>query len=59
MKKSIRKSLALILAALEVPEDVDQKLMEGFFQEAPEQAQHLVQIVSKLAAGTIGAASAG
>ena len=37
--------------ALEVPEDVDQKLMEGFFQEAPEQAQHLVQIVSKLAAG--------
>ena len=37
--------------ALEVPEDVDQKLMEGFFQEAPDQAQHLVQIVSKLAAG--------
>ena len=37
--------------ALEVPADVDQKLLEGFLQEAPEQAQRLVELVNKMAAG--------
>lgn len=37
--------------ALEVPEDADQKLMEGFFQEAPDQAATLVELVGKMAAG--------
>ena len=40
--------------ALEVPEDADQKLMEGFFQEAPDQARHLVEYVKKMAAGEAG-----
>lgn len=37
--------------ALEVPEDADQKLMEGFFQEAPDQARNLVERVEKMLAG--------
>lgn len=37
--------------ALEVPEDADQKLMDGFFQEAPDQAATLVELVGKMAAG--------
>ena len=36
---------------LEVPEDADQKLMEGFFQEAPDQAHMLVDLVEKMGAG--------
>lgn len=36
---------------LEVPEDADQKLMEGFFQEAPDQAHMLVELVEKMGAG--------
>ena len=37
--------------ALDVPEDADQKLMEGFFQEAPDQAHMLVELVGKMGAG--------
>lgn len=37
--------------ALEVPEDADQKLMDGFFQEAPDQAHMLVELVGKMGAG--------
>lgn len=37
--------------ALKVPEDADQKLMDGFFQEAPDQAAMLVELVGKMAAG--------
>lgn len=36
---------------LEVPADVDQKLMEGFFQEAPEHSSHLLEVVRNMAAG--------
>lgn len=36
---------------LEVPEDVDQNLMEGFFQEAPEHASQLVGLVLQMAEG--------
>lgn len=41
--------------ALEVPEDADQKLMEGFFQEAPDQARHLVERVERMVAGEANA----
>lgn len=34
--------------ALEVPEDVDQKVLEGFFQEAPDQATYLVKLIRNL-----------
>lgn len=37
--------------ALTVPDDVDQKLMEGFYNEAPGHARELVELVSKMAAG--------
>lgn len=37
--------------ALEVPEDVEPQLMEGFFQEAPTQAGELVQLVLQMAEG--------
>lgn len=37
--------------ALEVPGDVDQKLMEGFYNEAPGHARELVELVSRMAAG--------
>lgn len=37
--------------ALEIPADVDQKLLDGFLQEAPEQAHRLVELVNKMAAG--------
>lgn len=37
--------------ALELAEDVDQRLMEGFFAEAPEQASYLVQLARNLAGG--------
>ena len=37
--------------ALEIPADVDQQLFNGFLQEAPEQAQRLVELVGKMAAG--------
>jgi len=36
---------------LELPADVDDKLLEGFFQEAPEQAQHLIALARTIAAG--------
>ena len=38
--------------ALVVPEDVDQKLLEGFVQEAPGQARHLVGLIRNMADGT-------
>ncbi|MDO4795590.1 MAG: response regulator [Brachymonas sp.] len=41
--------------ALEVPEDADQRLMEGFFQEAPGQAATLVELVGKVGAGEASA----
>jgi chemotaxis protein histidine kinase CheA len=37
--------------ALAVPQDVDQKLLEGFFHEAPEQARYLVDLARSLASG--------
>lgn len=37
--------------ALVVPADADERLMEGFFTEAPEQARHLVQLARNMAAG--------
>jgi chemosensory pili system protein ChpA (sensor histidine kinase/response regulator) len=37
--------------ALELPEDVDQKFLEGFFQEAPNQALHLVKLSRKIVSG--------
>ena len=37
--------------ALEIPEDVDQKLIEGFFTEAPDQARYLVDLARNLASG--------
>ncbi|HSV52351.1 MAG TPA: response regulator [Burkholderiaceae bacterium] len=37
--------------ALVLPDDVDVKLLEGFFQEAPEQARQLVSLASAMAAG--------
>lgn len=37
--------------ALVMPEDVDQKLLEGFLQEAPEQARYLVDLARNMAAG--------
>ena len=38
--------------AMNLPEDVDQRLLEGFFTEAPEQARYLVQLARNIAAGT-------
>jgi chemotaxis protein histidine kinase CheA/ActR/RegA family two-component response regulator len=37
--------------ALLMPPDVDQKLLEGFFQEAPDQARYLVDLARNMAAG--------
>ena len=37
--------------ALNVPDDVDQKLLEGFFHEAPEQARYLVDLARNLVSG--------
>jgi chemotaxis protein histidine kinase CheA/ActR/RegA family two-component response regulator len=37
--------------ALVMPEDVDQKLIEGFFTEAPEQARYLVQLATNIVSG--------
>ena len=37
--------------ALVVPEDVDQRLLEGFFSEAPDQARHLIELARTLASG--------
>ncbi|MDO5691444.1 MAG: response regulator [Pseudomonadota bacterium] len=36
---------------LVIPEDVDQKLLEGFMQEAPGQGRHLVELARNMAAG--------
>lgn len=40
--------------ALVLPDDLDVKLLDGFFQEAPEQARYLVSLACKLAAGEGG-----
>lgn len=37
--------------ALIMPRDVDEKLLEGFFQEAPDQARYLVDLARNMAAG--------
>jgi chemosensory pili system protein ChpA (sensor histidine kinase/response regulator) len=37
--------------ALVMPQDVDQKLLEGFFQEAPDHARYLVDLARNMAAG--------
>ncbi len=37
--------------ALVMPDDVDQKLLEGFFQEAPDQARYLVDLARNMVAG--------
>lgn len=37
--------------ALLMPEDVDQKFLEGFFQEAPDQARYLVDLARNMASG--------
>ncbi|QTD45417.1 hybrid sensor histidine kinase/response regulator [Ottowia testudinis] len=37
--------------ALVVPADVDQKLLEGFLQEAPDQARHLVELALNMVSG--------
>jgi chemotaxis protein histidine kinase CheA/ActR/RegA family two-component response regulator len=37
--------------ALVLPDDVDQKLMEGFFAEAPDQARYLVQLATNIVSG--------
>ena len=37
--------------ALVMPDDVDQKLLEGFFHEAPEQARYLVDLARNMVAG--------
>ncbi len=37
--------------ALVMPDDVDQKFLEGFFQEAPDQARYLVELARNLASG--------
>jgi chemotaxis protein histidine kinase CheA len=37
--------------ALVMPQDVDDKLLEGFSQEAPDQARYLVSLARKLATG--------
>jgi chemosensory pili system protein ChpA (sensor histidine kinase/response regulator) len=37
--------------ALQMPDDVDQKFLEGFLQEAPEQARYLVQLARNMAEG--------
>jgi chemosensory pili system protein ChpA (sensor histidine kinase/response regulator) len=37
--------------ALVIPDDVDQKFLEGFLQEAPSQAHHLVELARKMASG--------
>ncbi len=42
--------------ALVMPDDVDQNFLEGFFQEAPEQARYLVNLARNMAAGEGGSA---
>jgi chemosensory pili system protein ChpA (sensor histidine kinase/response regulator) len=37
--------------ALQIPDDVDAKLLEGFFHEAPEQARYLVDLARHMASG--------
>ena len=37
--------------ALVIPEDVDPKVMEGFYQEAPEHAAYLVRLIRNMIAG--------
>ncbi len=37
--------------ALQMPDDVDEKLLEGFYHEAPEQARYLVDLSRAMAAG--------
>jgi chemotaxis protein histidine kinase CheA/ActR/RegA family two-component response regulator len=37
--------------SLTMPGDVDQKFLEGFFQEAPDQARHLVDLARKMTSG--------
>jgi len=37
--------------ALVVPDDVDQKLLEGFFTEAPQQARYLVELARNIGSG--------
>jgi chemosensory pili system protein ChpA (sensor histidine kinase/response regulator) len=37
--------------ALEIPDDVDQKFLEGFFQEAPDQIRYLVDLAFNMASG--------
>ena len=38
--------------ALVVPEDVDPKVIEGFLQEAPGQAVHLIRLIRSIVAGS-------
>lgn len=40
--------------ALVLPDDVDRSFLEGFFQEAPNQARQLVELARLMAAGEIG-----
>jgi chemotaxis protein histidine kinase CheA/ActR/RegA family two-component response regulator len=37
--------------SLVMPNDVDQKFLEGFFQEAPDQVRHLVDLARKMTSG--------
>lgn len=51
-----RESMRAVLAtpedvALVMPEDVDPKLLEGFLQEAPEQARYLVDLARNMVSG--------
>ncbi len=48
-EKSYRPVLASPdLIALDVPKDVDQSLLDGFFQEGPQQAERLVQLLNEM-----------
>ena len=40
--------------AMVIPEDVDTKVLEGFFQEAPEQAAHFINLIRLLVSGEGG-----
>lgn len=42
--------------ALRIPDDVDEKFLEGFFQEAPEQVRHLVNLARHMVAGEVSRA---
>lgn len=43
--------------ALQIPADVDEKFMEGFFQEAPDQARQLVVLARSMVSGEVSLAS--